>query len=209
MKKFIVFSFISIFCIVQSVYAQIDSVGFIINNKKIPVQIVSCYGNYFFNSDTVMFEVADTSDYIFSWIFDKGKVNEVVVNDTLPHIQHQFSNLGEHSIQFNVEVISTANIYSKERKNLFQEVLEVPNVFTPNGDGINDLFIIKASGLVEYRISIFSRLGILVFQEKAPIITWDGRNSSGNEVSQGTYFYIIKAIDNSIKPRRGTLLLYR
>ncbi len=209
MKKFILFIIISIFYFSQFAHAQIDSVGFGINAKKIPSQTIFCEGNYFSNSDTILFEVADTSDYFFSWIFDEGKISEVEINDTLPTIRYNFDNLGEYSVKFKVEEISSGNIFSKERKGLFQDVLEIPNVFTPNGDGKNDLFIIKASGIIEYSISVFSRSGILVFSQKAPIVTWDGRNSSGNELSQGTYFYIIKALDNSIKPRRGTVFLCR
>jgi len=66
-----------------------------------------------------------------------------------------------------------------------------PNVFSPNGDGRNDLLIpfpIRAIDSVEF--TIFNRWGGIVFQTTDPEIRWNGENTqSGNIVSDGTYFY--------------------
>jgi len=71
----------------------------------------------------------------------------------------------------------------------------VPNVFTPNGDGQNDVFHVTASGLQTYNIEIFNRWGQRVFTADSPNIDWSGRSTSGVEDSDGTYYYIIKATD--------------
>lgn len=70
------------------------------------------------------------------------------------------------------------------------QIFSVPNVFTPNNDGINDLFEIKnmPSDAVT---QIFNRWGIKVFETNKSDIFWDGRTTSGNEAVDGTYFYII------------------
>jgi gliding motility-associated-like protein len=66
---------------------------------------------------------------------------------------------------------------------------EIPNVFTPNGDNINDKLVAKTSGLVEkIDIKIFNRYGMLVFETDEPRINWDG-TYKGNIVSPGVYFY--------------------
>jgi gliding motility-associated-like protein len=66
---------------------------------------------------------------------------------------------------------------------------EIPNVFTPNGDGINDMLIAKTSGLVEkVDFSIFNRNGLLIFMTDNPKIEWDG-SYKGKIVSPGVYFY--------------------
>jgi gliding motility-associated-like protein len=66
---------------------------------------------------------------------------------------------------------------------------EIPNVFTPNGDNINDRLVAKTSGLVEkINIRIFNRYGTQVFQTNEPKINWDG-TYNGNIVSPGVYFY--------------------
>ncbi|MBL0327974.1 MAG: gliding motility-associated C-terminal domain-containing protein [Bacteroidetes bacterium] len=66
--------------------------------------------------------------------------------------------------------------------------LNVPNVFTPNGDGNNDFFLISANGIKTFSISIYNRWGTRVFESEDITKSWDGGDST-----DGTYFYIIKA----------------
>jgi len=75
----------------------------------------------------------------------------------------------------------------------------VPNVFTPNGDGINDVFHITAGGMQTYYIEIFNRWGERVFEADSPEIDWTGRSMAGVMESDGTYYYIIKATDYANK----------
>lgn len=73
--------------------------------------------------------------------------------------------------------------------------LEVPNVFTPNGDNNNDVFkLISFSGIKALDCVIFNRWGNEVRTFNAPDFTWDGKDKSGNAVTPGTYFYKIKAV---------------
>jgi gliding motility-associated-like protein len=66
---------------------------------------------------------------------------------------------------------------------------EIPNVFTPNGDGINDMLVAKTSGLVELvDFKLFNRNGQMLFSTSEPRINWDG-TFRGNIVSPGIYFY--------------------
>jgi gliding motility-associated-like protein len=91
--------------------------------------------------------------------------------------------------------------------------LEIPNVFTPNGDGVNDLFFVKAKNLAEIQAVIFDRWGNVVYEVSSLTgnIEWDGKNSQGREVADGTYFYTIRALgkDNSTFDKKGTVSLYR
>lgn len=91
--------------------------------------------------------------------------------------------------------------------------LSVPNIFTPNGDGVNDLFFIKSANLSEINASIFDRWGHLVYQLKNEKgrIEWDGKNQFGKECAEGTYFYTIKAIgsDGNSFNEKGTISLVR
>jgi gliding motility-associated-like protein len=77
------------------------------------------------------------------------------------------------------------------------EGILIPNVFSPNGDGTNDEFFIPNSGLKEYKIEIYDRWGVLIFESTAPEIHWDGRSTSGNLCTDGTYYYILHAITNT------------
>jgi len=66
---------------------------------------------------------------------------------------------------------------------------EIPNVFTPNGDNINEKLVAKTSGLVEkIDFKLFNRNGLLLFRTEEPRIDWDG-TYKGKIVSPGVYFY--------------------
>src|SRR5690606_38132768 len=71
-------------------------------------------------------------------------------------------------------------------------VFELPNVFSPNGDGTNDFFkAIKVRQIEKINLSVTDRWGNLVFQTTDPFFTWDGiSQSTGNPVSEGTFFVV-------------------
>jgi gliding motility-associated-like protein len=82
----------------------------------------------------------------------------------------------------------------------------VPNVFTPNGDGYNDIFEYENQEQWEFETQIFSRWGNLVFENKSSE-NWDGFYKN-EKVSPGVYFYVIKAVaikTGEIRVYRGTV----
>jgi gliding motility-associated-like protein len=69
----------------------------------------------------------------------------------------------------------------------------IPNSFTPNGDGINDLFGIKGANLVDFEMRIFDRWGKQVFHSADPDKKWNGSHNDGSYHNQTTtYTYLIK-----------------
>ncbi len=68
----------------------------------------------------------------------------------------------------------------------------VPNVFTPNGDGINDTYLIKTEFLAKYEISIYNRWGKEVFSSQDPNAPWNGTIDK-SPASAGVYYYIIRS----------------
>ncbi|KAB2859208.1 MAG: T9SS type B sorting domain-containing protein, partial [Flavobacteriales bacterium] len=74
-----------------------------------------------------------------------------------------------------------------------QSTIIIPNVFTPNGDGSNDVFTVEGTNLESVEGEIFNRWGQKMFDWKHVKGYWDGRTQSGAEAPDGTYFYIIKA----------------
>jgi gliding motility-associated-like protein len=89
-------------------------------------------------------------------------------------------------------------------------VLELPNSFTPNGDGYNDIFKAKSSGISEFRSTIFDRWGQEIFTWEGAGNSWDG-TKKGNPVSDGVYFYVIKGKDfqSNDFERYGSITLLR
>ena len=74
-------------------------------------------------------------------------------------------------------------------------IISIPNAFSPNDDGINDVFNIKMfcpANLVSFQISIFSRWGELIYQSSDANFSWDGRTANGTLVPVGAYLYIIE-----------------
>jgi gliding motility-associated-like protein len=69
-------------------------------------------------------------------------------------------------------------------------VYELPNVFTPNGDNANDLFVPLAYRFIDHiDFKVFNRWGNLVFETSDKQINWDGTNLRGQNLSEGIYYY--------------------
>jgi gliding motility-associated-like protein len=96
-----------------------------------------------------------------------------------------------------------------ERKLIIKSIQSVlPNPFTPNGDGINDVVEFKIAGLLENRgeVSIYNFRGRKV-RGLAGEKLWNGKSDTGEDLPLGVYLYIVK-VDGTIKAR-GTLTLVR
>lgn len=72
--------------------------------------------------------------------------------------------------------------------------LEMPNAFSPNGDGINDIYKAKDGyqSLIEFHAYIFNRWGQKLYEWTDPAGGWDGKYK-GNDVKDGVYFVLVKA----------------
>jgi len=75
--------------------------------------------------------------------------------------------------------------------------IEVPNVFTPNNDGNNDYFqLLFFGGIKTFSCTILNRWGQVIREYDNPAFMWDGKDESGDDVLEGVYFYIAKAVSN-------------
>lgn len=86
--------------------------------------------------------------------------------------------------------------------------LTPPSVLTPNRDGHNDEFRMDLPEAISActNIEIFNRWGMKVFESKGQNIGWDGRTTAGEEVPEGTYFYIVD-VKGIVK--KGSITLMR
>ncbi|MFN3916513.1 MAG: gliding motility-associated C-terminal domain-containing protein [Flavobacteriales bacterium] len=94
-----------------------------------------------------------------------------------------------------------------------EPVIEIPNVFSPNGDGINDVFKVSTTNVIDIQAYIYDRWGNIVYYFWGVNGFWDGRTWPAGEVcSTGVYYYIIKALSDDGDEERvftGALLLKR
>ncbi|MBI3509210.1 MAG: gliding motility-associated C-terminal domain-containing protein [Bacteroidetes bacterium] len=75
----------------------------------------------------------------------------------------------------------------------------IPNVFTPNGDGNNDLWFITNSGMKTVHVDIYDRWGALVYVWEGPTGGWNGMAKNGKEATDGVYYFTAHMIDDTDK----------
>ncbi len=88
--------------------------------------------------------------------------------------------------------------------------ITIPNAFTPNTDGINDIFRVQGQNIKTLNGKIFNRWGQELFAWSDVNGGWDGMYK-GKDVPEGTYFYAITVVfeDGEIKSFTGSILLTR
>jgi gliding motility-associated-like protein len=90
-------------------------------------------------------------------------------------------------------------------------LLAIPNVFSPNGDGINDVFLITSEGSIDFHLRIYDRWGVLMFETRDPANAWNGDTKNGMSASDGTYYYLLLVTNpaNQEETYKGFLTLFR
>ena len=158
-----------------------------------------------------------TRGYIYEWDFGDDSVSNL--NDPLPH---KYYKPGEYTILLTIE--SELHCIDSVRSAIIKvepSALAIPNVFTPDGDGYNDRFMVESKSLRYIIVEVFSRSGLKVYgfsgeDDRLKDWTgWDGNiNNSSIKAAPGVYFYIIRAIGwddirYDSKEYRGVVYLYR
>jgi len=166
-------------------------------------------------------EVAFTDNSVransYKWEFGDDSVS--YLSNPPPHTYYI---PGEYSVKLTIE--SSLHCIDSTRFDVIKvepSALAIPNVFTPNGDGTNDFFMVEKSSLKFISVEVFSRSGVRVysFYGEGPFLKdwngWDGNvNNSSVRASPGVYFYVIRAqgwddIKYSGKKYTGFVYLYR
>ena len=133
-------------------------------------------------------ESVDADSYL--WDFGDGATSAEA------NPSHTYTSPGEFDVSltaFKSDVCSTSVLKGKFVIKA-TNTLFVPNTFTPNGDGINDEFVVSITNLVSYQISIFNRWGEQLFVSKDIFDNWKGLYK-GEPLPVGTYYYVIDAVD--------------
>lgn len=90
--------------------------------------------------------------------------------------------------------------------------ITIPNVFTPNGDGVNDIFSLNPINIGDISMTIYDRWGLKMYDTTTTgSLTWDGKTKGGAPVADGTYFYIINAtgLDGQDFKFQGSVNIFR
>lgn len=145
------------------------------------------------------------------WSFGNGSYSATPEASIRPSSDYDLA--GTYTVTLFVRKGSCMDTIKKTINVEIPSQMVVPNVFTPNGDNVNDVFFIKATNLDEITMLIYDRWGHKVFDlvsDKGNLM-WDGKNQLGKDVDEGTYFYIIKAKgkDGNSFEKNGTISLFR
>jgi len=94
---------------------------------------------------------------------------------------------------------------------IIQPSITMPNIFTPNADGVNDFFYPVMIGFKEMTCLVYDRWGVLVYEFNSLTDKWSGENLKGKDSNAGTYFYIFTGKDIYEKNylRKGYVQLIR
>lgn len=134
------------------------------------------------------------------------EIDDNVFNDQNP--SYKFNTKGSYEVCLTVSNTQSCSDSVCKTVEVEEEVVEgpVPNIFSPNDDGKNDVFRVegmdKGTGL-----SIYNRWGQMIFNTDLPEHGWDGRTSAGAKSPDGTYLFILEKANG--EKETGTLTLIR
>lgn len=158
----------------------------------------------------VDFENTSSGADTYTWIYGDGTQEE----DNSTNVTHVYE-VGEYNATLiGASQYGCADTASVLIKVYFPEMIyEFPNVFTPNGDGSNDVFKIKIpENIEELNIVILNRWGNVVFEDDKLNFGWNGKvKNSGAECDDGTYFYKVEltSMNGEKKTEHGFVHLNR
>ena len=155
----------------------------------------------------INFTNTSNTDLSFVWSFSDGTNSTDADVEKVFDFNQLVGAILEVTDQYGCQDTATYNYNSLGFDDYFN-IDDIPNVFTPNNDGNNDVFEIQVAGkLYECTVlKIFNRWGQVQFLSSGNNIKWDGRNSVGMSVPDGTYFYTL-----SIKEKQysGAINVYK
>lgn len=140
--------------------------------------------------------ITDLSVGATIWEWNFGDSNDTL-NTTDSVIYHEYADTGTYTVS-----LITTTPYGCRDTAYNKTIIEpeftfyVPNAFSPNGDGINDIFAGKGLFITKYEMLIFDRWGNLAFETDDYNKQWDGRANKGEKMAQrDVYVYKIKVTD--------------
>ena len=122
---------------------------------------------------------------------NKIDINKEIVTEKGPQKIEQQDPIIRNNSTSTSEIVAKPEIKTKEK----ESTVLLPNIFTPNGDGKNDLLSIKIGEVTEFSVVILNQANKVIFTSNDPNFSWDGLATNGELSPAGTYVYYISAKD--------------
>lgn len=181
------------------------------NSDSVAVNVEGTVADFTFTPETgvapleVQFNNTSSGNVINVWNFGDG-----TATDSSSSPSHTFDTPGEYVVQ--LTTVSDNNCFDTITKVILVEELFilVPNVFSPNGDGMNELFKPDIRGYNLVKADIYSRWGNIIYSWEGSNDGWDGKLNN-NDATEGTYFYefLIEDLDGERFIEKGYFNLFR
>lgn len=134
--------------------------------------------------------VSENSKSSVRWHWDFGDGS---YHQELSQASHRYIRPGTYTVRLRSEDVNgCAGHWMSEPITIREPSVFIPNVFSPNADGVGDVFQIGYDGNESFYLEILDRWGVKQFETRNASQHWDGRNLQGAEVSLGVYFYVLR-----------------
>ena len=154
---------------------------------------------------TVQFNNESLNGASYEWVFldTLGGIKQgETTYDTADFVEFTYETADEYYTPYMISISDAGCIDTfrlEEAIFVVPSQLVIPNVFSPNGDGVNDFFIFKHQSLQSCRVTIVDRNGKVVYKKKFDdIYTWDGwdgnMHDSNRRAPEGQYYYVVEAL---------------
>ena len=182
-----------------------DSIGCQILLPLDPITVNDDYLDAFFVPNPVYADINGVIDFmdqstftnspIVSWTWNLDGISSFTWNtNTAPTTS--FAQGGPHVIT--LTVVDQLGCFSSYETTVFvsDPDIWIPNVFSPNGDGVNDFVVLPYPAFKSYDISIFNRWGnlIKILEDQTGVAVWDGLSTDGKPHTDGVYFYLLNGV---------------
>ena len=123
-------------------------------------------------------------------------------------VSYEYQEEGEYTVTLTISD-GVCEASAEETVTVIAPNLLIPNVFTPNGDGVNDFFTFNTGAFRDLELRMYDRWGNLLYSDKQ--FRWNGQTDDGEEVAEGVYVYRLEGTLRNGREveRTGTVTLMR
>jgi gliding motility-associated-like protein len=164
--------------------------------------------------------VGNSVDLVANYSDDVTEINWTPTGDVFRNNQNAITVKPKSNTEYTIEVKNNGGCAARDRVNVMVVCngsnVFLPNLFSPNGDGANDVFYPRGTGLYKIKtLRVFNRWGETVFEKSSfnandPSAGWDG-NYKGSKLNSDTFIFIMELIceNNSVLTLNGNVALVR
>lgn len=179
--------------IARNSYGCTDSTQVQINTStKTPVLTVSSSADSIFKGESVTLTGTINSNYIYEWLEDKATLSSL--NTAQTTAKPRTDKIYILRVENGLNCINYDTVRVGIKASLCgPPMVFIPNTFTPNKDGVNDVLYVRGDQVTEMELKIYDRWGKLVFESNDPSIGWDG-TIDGKPAPPVVYGYYLRTV---------------